>query len=1111
MNERKESNRQFGRRTVAAVVPVLAVLLLALLLLGATLDSAHAVQVEPSDSGPVAVTATLDVDAASGFYLQVTGTLTLELPRDWLAEREFDSLLDGETVSAQDLSLLLSDLGLAQVSEAMALEPATRSAETGWKVPRVTLVGTTTLSSLDQDASVLGVFGVSPSDSVLDLYIDLTSVPTWTQRIVAIEAKGLAIDTYDPTYRHTIRRSRRSTHDVGETSPEYHISASIPPTLIAQAFLEERASADQVSVTNKIHLQGAGTGYPQLTCGMVIQVPGDWPELHQLWAHSPREPEYQQALQFLVESVILAPVDYQFFGHRIAEDLLEPPSLTVQGNTATIAFSTTLPLYDFWDVTVPGCLVAVGGTLPSFPSVGDMTLDIAASQVSTQTSWIVDLELEGIELVTASPRPMADDGKGHLQWAGSGASSPGEIKIVARPDLGTRIRFALSHRYLIHVERLVNLFAANVVLLFVFWALPRRMQTDHDQEVWLRVRKLRVAVLWILVLVPGAGFLALLLLLQTSIEPLIVSCFFFVMAALFFWRARREMHRKGVLRVFVGLLIGLAVLTLSLWIEIRSGPAADSGPAAIVALLALPLLLIPAWLASRYALVAIVESGIALGPIDEFRRIAQERNFDLDKWYRRLSAFMVLFIAVMLLQYLAYQYAESGNWHLSLDAMTTDWEIRQWQTVLATYPLNLWYQLEDFLPYIALAGLAGVLLVLGKSGRGSFFSEGAGWGLRSARLLFAAFVVGTSGWYVGFGLPLAFLMALFLSRWVLQMRCREVVDQVDSLNPDLADGEQPVAFAHHRELLQRAEAIEVLQYRTKLLHDEYRAGKVDDKAYATQHDKLSAEIERLRRGDAPAGSPSGFFSPHGDEIPVVRGLWHLVTGFLSKPEPKKPEPLAAPVCLPDRVTPGQLGLALGPASSPWANGLLALRIGAIASILPIGFYVYVLLTERGIRFLSPDAYFGVLSLTRGLLSEVAFWLVAAFVLGCVYPYLLGSNGFLKGTALAAVYVVAVSFDVLVNRWLGETWSSTWSTRALQLFLFLVVVGVAMDWYTLRKRRLYWRHLIDFYQLRDVKNLVAYLSPLALALFAISQQLLSGEAQQSITQILKSLPQAIPPF
>jgi hypothetical protein len=140
-----------------------------------------------------------------------------------------------------------------------------------------------------------------------------------------------------------------------------------------------------------------------------------------------------------------------------------------------------------------------------------------------------------------------------------------------------------------------------------------------------------------------------------------------------------------------------------------------------------------------------------------------------------------------------------------------------------------------------------------------------------------------------------------------------------------------------------------------------------------------------------------------------------------------------------------------------------------------------------------------------LLAEISFWLAAALVMGCLYSYLPGRNGVLKSLSLTGLYVATLTIGTLLLRG-GEV---TWIFRSLQLLLFLAALGFRLDWMTVTGAGLYWEHLIEYYRLRDVRVLAGSASSLLLALLAIGQQLLSGDAQQAVTELIRSFSSLLP--
>jgi hypothetical protein len=145
-----------------------------------------------------------------------------------------------------------------------------------------------------------------------------------------------------------------------------------------------------------------------------------------------------------------------------------------------------------------------------------------------------------------------------------------------------------------------------------------------------------------------------------------------------------------------------------------------------------------------------------------------------------------------------------------------------------------------------------------------------------------------------------------------------------------------------------------------------------------------------------------------------------------------------------------------------------------------------------------------LDAAASLFGEIAFWLAAALVMGCLYPYLPGRNGVLKSLVLTAIYATTLAISA---RLLGG--GSGWIFRSLELLLFLAALGVSLDWMTIVRAGLYWRHLPELYRLRDVRVLAGSASSLLLALLAIGQQVLSGDAQSAVIEIIKSFASLAP--
>jgi hypothetical protein len=120
----------------------------------------------------------------------------------------------------------------------------------------------------------------------------------------------------------------------------------------------------------------------------------------------------------------------------------------------------------------------------------------------------------------------------------------------------------------------------------------------------------------------------------------------------------------------------------------------------------------------------------------------------------------------------------------------------------------------------------------------------------------------------------------------------------------------------------------------------------------------------------------------------------------------------------------------------------------------------------------------------------------------------------KGAALAAVFDLAGGLSLAISRIAVGSLPvgvGDWFFRAFELTLFLVVLGVLLDWQTLKQCGTNWRYLKEYYRVADLQFGTAYASAAVTALAVIAQQLQSGHAQGGVTAIAKSVSTLIPPI
>ena len=326
--------------------------------------------------------------------------------------------------------------------------------------------------------------------------------------------------------------------------------------------------------------------------------------------------------------------------------------------------------------------------------------------------------------------------------------------------------------------------------------------------------------------------------------------------------------------------------------------------------------------------------------------------------------------------------------------------------------------------------------------------------------LFAAFVIGYGGQIIGLRAPIAFLIGVVLLRFTVSTRVEAMSNRIDEMNGGTQDG-TPLIISHRGELLHRALSLANLEQQLAKALRTFTNGETSAGDYKTKLDQLSREAEAQSLGqDADQGSTA-----------LLK---------LSKDD-----------------APGELALTTGPKQTWWENGALALSLGSRLAIVPIVYFLYVFLNSQDGAGWSLNTPFATVQLATSLAYEVAFWLVAAFTFGCLFPFLPGRTGPIKGAVLAAVYVGANAAAAL----LGIPGNALWQVRSFQLLLFLTVLGGWMDVKTVEGVGLRRRDLFAIYDLPNTATLVSQVLPLVTALVAVVGQLLLGQTQAATENLL----------
>jgi len=885
-------------------------------------------------------------------------------------------------------------------------------------------------------------------------------------------------------------------------------------------------------VTLHIAIDATGDNYPLMTSVLTAVVPTSWPEVQGMRAHGVDEAGYLNSYTALVARFSDDGWNLDPF-RSPSEYFQNTPSLTIQDEKATLVFNRSSYVYsvgphnfqhEFGGVSI-GLAIDTQSAAPLF-APQDLVIHIEHTNASgsqpVSTTHQIELEIQGLQVISATPVPKQDDGA-KMVWVFEAGDPASDVAVRLRPRLGTSLLLWTSLgfqfgpiRFIYGVIRSISLAPIFIAILMIV-SRSRRIRLDPAAQ--KAADELHDAALWAMVLSTGIELLFDVFRVARFFDLFgddryDLATFGVYILLVPFWFASQLSSTKKKLRDLAILTILFLAQTVFEWLLFTYLFATGldfNRPEFLLPLAGTwsVLILLRLGTITYLALSGIISFILKLWPA-EWPRWLGEWNKDRAKIMPRLSASLVLLSFLIVCFWLAFQIKNLGGailFNLSLNNSEIFYDVlgnafQTVQDVSRSFAVNMLSSAGALLLFIALSGLVGLLYKLSKTAKNVYFSEDVEWALGLVALLFAGFVVGTGGTLLGFGVPIGFLVALLIFRLTLSNRIRTAEQRLGQINPGIAS-----LLGYRRELLQRARALENLGQRHAALYGEYTGGKLDEKSYEEKNAVLQKEIERLSYGDDAVLSPGGV-SWTSPAVQAKRsGLAWLLDLIFGRPRSiPKPQPPAS-LRLTKEISPNGIALSFGPGDNWWENASHALDIGWKLALFPVVFYLYVLFSKNALVWLSPQTDFGVFYLLSGLLREIVFWLAAAFVLGCIYPYLPGTNGVLKGAFLAGIWIVSV----LARELIGSGEDTGWIFRSLQLLLFLTLLGAGLDLQTLLRNGIYWRSILDYYQLRDVRTVIGYVSPLILALIAIAQQLLSGQALEAITEIIKNLPQTIPIF
>jgi hypothetical protein len=813
----------------------------------------------------------------------------------------------------------------------------------------------------------------------------------------------------------------------------------------------------------------------------------DW-EMQAMLTNSPSSSRYRDAL----DCVLAVPDERRSLDGEFgpADGVPRAPTLTVRNGVGTVVFNN------------PGFLRAWRYD----PSGRRLVLRLQTSTVPAARAVTVVADLRDVTVESLRPAPQSYDGRiARWQLTHKDASAPWSqssalitLKVrPAAPESFDLLRHQGAFRYLDQALWLLTRFSfvlAALFFAFCMWAgATGTAVRPAARQTLLALLALLALPLSLVLFSPGFNYYALF---DRDVQNGLVVAFLTVpllVASRLLRRRQVAASRASAVGLVVALVGTGVLLALPKIVEQFSTDRGNGQTGAVGVARSLSVALLPvAYVAAIYvALAGVLWLVVAVWPSPVFwtrRQAVTARNEPLPvvahgsaaaesadivgslrlPTPRTLLAQVVLVLVALFV--IAHSIVETlrviGPWQWPtwrIDQLAARRGFFEYAFRAYDYPLTLMYQLIDLIPLVAFVALLLVLRARSLNERHPLFASTLE--LWAAAVIFAGLVGSSFGGILGFPAPVGFVLTVLLVRYVAVSVWAETVAHDVAGEADHGD----TLRTHGSELLARAAAIERKELELSRLDDSRDTGEVEADEYERQRTAFLAEIQRLSTSGAAGGG----------------------TGL----------------ALPSGVHPEQVALALGPRTTPWENATAALRQGAALAVLPVTYYLYVLLTHQHI--LGFDTDFGPVRMLTAMAAEVGFWLAAAFVLGFAFPYLRGRNGVLKGLTLGAIYALAVAVGAAADSGYFAFNVGGNVFRVGELILFLALLGAGLDLETVRvgDERRTTKALFEHYRLHDVRRIVSYASPLILAAFAVAQQLLSGHAGNAVLELIKNLPQA----
>jgi uncharacterized protein DUF6185 len=817
-------------------------------------------------------------------------------------------------------------------------------------------------------------------------------------------------------------------------------------SVVGLAAPDALAREARVRLSNRLDVDARGFAVPRVRATLAVAVRAREPIVRDLLLHAPRDGQYRRALRWVLDGFgTYRPMSSYSAAFVIPSRPLRAqiPKPTIRRGRARIFLTVSSELSaDRGSLSLGLWTVAARH--------GRITVTTTPARARRGVTLLHTLHVRGAPLTALSPAPdRARPGHQPLRWVQRWGSKPTPVRAEFRLPTHTRLLLASNHspwswlHVFFYLPGALLLFVALVPLmrhraLAPAWSDPAARRLRRLTGVALAIALVLMAVdLW-----SYLGFAA-----DTSSDT-------------------QHATQTGQLLAPIALIGAIGVLVASGWRRwlvmliavVTLAAAAQVAPAALYDR---PRLSPGVQLALAITVALVATTAAALLLAITIRRL-WPREMRAGAWAGRAAC--ALLAVVLVGQWLRYEHLRTERFadlerlgyafplHMSFSESVVN--------SVSSQVFAIAFNVGTLLPFV---GLAAILAALRERSHRERLPDGPA--IVLLILLFAAFVVGTSGFLYTYRLPLAFLVGGGLLGIAIVVR---------------RPGAQIMA----------AQAEPFLDRRTACLQD----------------DEVFAAEAQTRWVEAPARAErvdwmAWLVRPLRWLVVGLKHVWGWLTtasrGFL---------PAVAPTeRVATRSEPSTAILyGLGPRDTWWDNAVVATRMGGLLGIAPTSYLMYVVITNQ--HPFSSERPLGPLVLVQVGLFQYASWLVGAFVFGALYAYMPGETGFAKGFTPTIIFALSqAAVEVLP----GPFGPLRFSFLVTQLALFYVILGVLLDVTTVRDRGIALNRLRSFYAVDRAQVLLRYGSPLVLALFFFLQQIISGDAEHAVLGLLQAAPSTLP--